>query len=99
LLDLLDVELHLRVAGDLGEPSAEFVRLRAAAPDHDPRASGVDVDAHAVTRSLDLDPADRRLREELHDVLADPPVLGEVVRVLLLAEPAALPVGRDAEPE
>ena len=99
LLDLLDVQLHLGVAGDLGEPGAQLVGLGAAATDDDARPGGVDVDPHPVTGALDLDAADGRLREQLHDVVADLPVLGEVVDVLLVGEPAALPVGGDAEPE
>ncbi len=55
LLDLLDVELDLGVAGDLGEPGAEAVGLGATATDDDARAGGVDVDAEAVTGALDLD--------------------------------------------
>ena len=59
LLDLLDVEVDLRVAGDLEQPGAQAVGLGAAAADHDARARGVHVDAQAVTRALDLDPAHR----------------------------------------
>ena len=36
-LDLDDVELHLRVAGDLGEQRAQLVGLGATATDHDAR--------------------------------------------------------------
>ena len=60
LLDLLDVEVDLRVAGDLEQPGAQAVGLGAAATDHDARTRGVDVDAQAVARALDLDPARRR---------------------------------------
>ena len=62
LLDLLDVELDLGVAGDLGEAGAEAVGLGATAADDDARTGGVDVDAQAVTGALDLDAADRRVR-------------------------------------
>ena len=62
LLDLLDVELHLVVAGDLGEPGAQPVGLGATATDDDARTGGVDVDAQAVTGALDLDAADRGVR-------------------------------------
>ena len=63
LLDLLDVELDLVVAGDLGQPGAQAVGLRAAAADDDAGAGGVHVDAEAVTRALDLDAADRGVRQ------------------------------------
>ena len=82
-----------------GDQRAQLVGLDATATDHDARAGGVDVDADLVARALDLDPADRRRLELLHDRLADLPVLGQVLLVLALAEPAALPVGDDAEAE
>jgi hypothetical protein len=53
-----DVELHLGVAGDLGEQGAQLVGLGAAAADDDARTGGVHVDAHLVTGALDLDAAD-----------------------------------------
>ena len=62
LLDLLDVELDLVVAGDLGEPGAQAVGLGATAADDDAGTGGVHVDAQAVTGALDLDAADRRVR-------------------------------------
>src|SRR5262249_809075 len=52
-LDLDDVQLHLRVAGDLGEHGAQLVGLSTTTTDHDARTSGVDVDPHLVTRALD----------------------------------------------
>jgi hypothetical protein len=62
LLDLLDVQLHLRVAGDLGELLAELVGHGAAATDHDARTGGVHVDPDPVTGALDLDAADGCVR-------------------------------------
>jgi len=59
----------------------------------------VHVDAELVTGALDLDAADGGVLERGHEVLADLPVLGEVVLVLALAEPAALPVGGDTQTE
>ena len=89
LLDLLDVELDLVVAGDLGEAAAEAVGLGATAADDDAGAGGVDVDPQAVAGALDLDPADRGVRQLGHEVVADLPVLDDVVAVLLVGEPAA----------
>ena len=79
LLDLLDVELHLVVAGDLGEPGAQAVGLGATATDDDARAGGVHVDPQPVTGALDLDAADRGVRQLRHEVVADLPVLDDVV--------------------
>ena len=100
LLDLLDVEVDLRVAGDLGEVGTQPVGFGAAPADHDAGARGVDVDAEPVTGPLDLDAAHRGALELLAQVVADLPVLDEAVRVLLaLGEPTGLPVGGDPEPE
>src|SRR5690606_10662019 len=62
LLDLLDVELHPVVAGDLRQPGTEAIGLAAAATDDDAGARGVHVDPEPVTGALDLDAADRRVR-------------------------------------
>src|SRR5262249_25612132 len=100
LLDLLDVEVDLRVAGDLHESGTKLVGLGAATADHDPRARGVHVDAQSVTRALDLDATDRGVRKLPAEVVADAPVLDQAVGVLLVVgEPARLPVGGDAEAE
>src|SRR5690606_35341698 len=54
ILDLVDVELH-RSAGQVLEPGAETLRLRAAAADDDARTGGVDVHDQTVAGSLDVD--------------------------------------------
>ena len=65
-----------------------------------PGPGGVDVDAQAVAGALDLDAADGRVRQLGHEVVADLPVLDDVVAVLVaVGEPARLPVGGDAEAE
>ena len=87
------------LAGDLLDVLLQPVRLRAATADDDARARGVDVDARAVARALDLDPADRRALELGVEVVADLPVLHDVVAVGALVEPPRLPVRGDPEPE
>src|SRR5690606_19603000 len=57
VLDLEDIQLHL-LTGELLELAANPVGFGAATADHDARAGGVDVDAYAVARALDLDAAD-----------------------------------------
>ena len=100
LLDLLDVELHLGVARDLGEPGAEAVGLAATAADHDAGTCGVHVDAELVARALDLDAADGGMGEVTHHVVADLPVLDHELAVLVaVGEPARLPLGGDAQAE
>src|SRR5581483_478277 len=99
LLDLLDVQLDLRVARDLEQALAEAVGLHAAPADDDAGAGGVDVDPEPVTGALDLDAAHRGAPELGVEVFADLDVLGEVVGVLAVGEPARLPVGDDPEAE
>src|SRR5690606_36634469 len=99
-LDLLEVELDLRVAGDLVEALTQAVGLGAAAADHDAGARGVHVDVEPVAGALDLDTAHGRVRQLPPQVVADLPILDEEVLVLLvIRDPAGLPVGPDAEPE
>src|SRR5919202_515599 len=100
---LEDVQLDL-LARQLLELRADAVGLRAAAPDHDARAGGVDVDADPVPGALDLDAADARALHALRHELADGHVLLDVVAVALPAlgpgrEPPALVLGGDAEAE
>src|SRR5690606_17714055 len=100
---LEDVELNL-LAGELLEVGADALGLGAAAADHDARAGGVDVDADAVTRALDLAVADARAVELLLQELADLDVLGHVVGVALarlrrVGEPSRHVVRGDAEAE
>src|SRR5258705_317542 len=52
-LHLEDVQLHL-LAGELLQVAPDPVRLSALAADDDARPGRVDVDAHAVTRPLDV---------------------------------------------
>src|SRR2546423_7029082 len=88
LLDLLDVQLDLRIARDLVQPLAEAVGLDAATADDDAGAGGVGVGPPAGPGGLDLDAADRCPAELGVEILADPDVLGEVVGVLAIPEPA-----------
>jgi hypothetical protein len=103
VLDLEDVQLDL-LAGELLEVGADALGLGAAATDHDARAGGVDVDANAVTRALDLDVAHSGAVEVRLQELADLDVLGHVVGVALsglrrVGEPTRHVVGGDAEAE
>ena len=100
LLDLLDVELDLRVAADLAQTFAKPFGLGAPATDDDAGSGGVHVDAQTVTRALDLDAAHRGALELLPQVVADLVVLDEELGVfLLVGDPTRLPVGGDAETE
>src|SRR4249919_901885 len=100
LLDLLDVEVDLRVAGDLEQSGAQPVGFGAAAADHDAGAGRVHVDTEPVARPLDLDSAHGGVRQLATQIDADLPVLDQGVLVLLLVgEPARLPVGGDPETE
>ena len=89
LLDLLDVELDLRVAADLAQTLAQALGLGAAPADDDAGTRGVHVDAQAVAGALDLDAADGRALELLAQVVADLPVLDEELAVFLLARDPA----------
>src|SRR5262252_5690119 len=76
-------------------------RRSASAPRRPITGPGrVDVDAQAVTCALDLDPADGGVGQLRHQVVADLPVLDDVLAVLAsVGEPPRLPVGGDAQPE
>jgi hypothetical protein len=52
----------------------------------------VDVDLNVMRALADRDVGQAGVREATHDVLADPRVLVEVVREILLVEPVRLPV-------
>src|SRR5205807_4064159 len=65
----------------------------------DARPCGVHVDTEAVTSALDLHTAHGRPLELAHQVVADAPVLDQVVGVLPVREPARLPVGGNTEAE
>src|SRR5680860_124944 len=100
LLDLLDVEVDLGVTGDLQQTGAQAIGLRTTAADHDAGSRGVDIDAKPVTGAFDLDPAHCGPLELALQIVADLPVLDELVGVLaVLGEPARLPIGRHAQPE
>src|SRR5262249_52736917 len=97
-LHLEDVQLHL-LAGELLQVAANPVRLGALTAEDDARTGGVDVDADAVTRALDVHFGDAGTLEAPGHHLADTNVLRDVVLVELVRVPTRLPVSRDAEPE
>jgi hypothetical protein len=97
-LDLEDVQGDL-LAGDLVQVGPDLVRLGPPAADHHARTGGVDVDPHPVAGALDVDPGDAGVAEPLLEVAADLDVLVQVLPVVLVAVPARLPVGGDAQPE
>ena len=92
VLHLEDVQLHL-LAGELLQLAADPVGLGALAADDDARPGGVDVDADPVPGALDVDLGDAGALQALGHHLADLDVLGDVVLVELVREPAGLPVG------
>jgi hypothetical protein len=79
LLDLLDVELDLAVAGDLGRSPARRRSASAPATDDDAGRAVWHVDPQAVRGALDLDAADGRVGSCVMQVVADLPVLDDVV--------------------
>ena len=103
VLHLEDVQLDL-LSGELLEVGTNALGLGATATDHDARTGGVDVDADAVTRALDLDAGHTGTVELRLQELADLDVLGHVVGVTLarlgrVGEPTRHVVRGDAEAE
>ena len=103
VLHLKDVELNL-LARQLLELDAQAVRLGATATDDDARASGVQIDANAVTRALDAHLGDAGALEVVGQELADRDVFRHVVRVALslgggVGEPARPVVSGDSQTE
>src|SRR4029453_10437059 len=98
VLDLEDVQLDL-LAGELLELAADPVGLRTLTADDDARPGGVDVHADPGAGALDVDLGDAGALEALGHHAADLDILADVVLVELVREPAALPVGGDAEAE
>src|SRR4029450_11243925 len=97
-LDLEDVQGDL-LAGHLVEVGPDAVGLGAAAADEHARPGRVDVDPHPVAGALDLHPGDAGVAQVPLQVAADLDVLVQVLLVVLLAEPARLPVGGDTQAE
>ena len=63
LLDLLDIELNLVVAGHAGKFGTKAVSLGATTTDDDAGTSSVHVDTKTVASALDFDAADCRTLE------------------------------------
>ncbi len=98
VLHLKDVELNL-LAGELLQLAPDPVRLGAAATDHDARTGGVDVHPNPVPGALDLNLGDAGPLHALGHQATDGDVFLDVLGVVLVGEPAALPVGGDTEAE
>src|SRR5207253_11099026 len=82
------------------ELAADLICLYTAPADDDAGPCGMDVHPHALSRALDLDPADRRMGQEVLQVVADAVVGQDVLAVLVaLRVPAGLPVGDDPQAE
>jgi hypothetical protein len=97
-LDLEDVQGDL-LAGHLVQVGPDAVGLGAPAADDHARPRRVDVDPHPVAGALDLHPGDAGVAQVPLEVPADLDVLVQVLLVVLLAEPARLPVGGDTQAE
>ena len=100
LLDLLNVEMDLRVPGDLQQSGAEPIGLGATATDDDSWPRGVHVHAQPITGAFDLDPTHHGAQQLGAQIVPDLPVLDEEFLVfLVLSEPPRFPIGRDTEAE
>src|SRR5256712_1086321 len=99
IADLEDVHLD-HLAGHLPEHLAELLDLRAALSDDHAGFGRLDRDGDLVGRALDVDASDRRITEPSADRVADPDVLLEEHRVVLLVgEPLRVPRLRETEAE
>src|SRR5207342_510776 len=92
----LHVDALLGVALDV---LTQTVHLGALAPDHDAGARGADEHPDLVALALDVDRGDAGAREARADVLADPDVLVEELRVVAARVPVALPGVDHPQPE
>src|SRR3990172_7116201 len=97
--DLLDVDEDLAAPAQTGELGAQRLDLGAALPDQDPGPGGVDVHDHLVAGPLDHDLRDPGVEELLLDVVPEPEVLVQPLRVVPLGEPVGLPPVEGADPE
>src|SRR5690606_10117012 len=82
VLDLEDVQLDL-LARELLELGADALGLRTAAADHDAGTRGVDVDANAVLRALEVDAAHAGTIQVRLQKSADLDVSGDVVNIVV----------------
>src|SRR4051794_3341123 len=98
-LDLVDVDVDVLLRQRM-QVAPQGVDLDPGLPDHDPGPRGVDVDRDPLLVLANEDVGQPRVRELVVDVLADPDVLEDVARELLLAGvPVGLPVVDDAHAE
>src|SRR4051794_318931 len=97
-LDLLNVDVHLAV-DHLLKLVAKLVDFSALAADDDSRTRGVDVDAHLVRRTLDVDLRHTGVRQTLLEILTELQVAMQRVRIVLSCEPARVPRLVESEPK
>src|SRR6185295_6846261 len=98
-LDLVDVDVDV-LARDRVQFLAKRVDLDPGLADHDARAGGEDVDRDPLLVLADQDVGEAGVAELRVDVVADPDVLEDVRRELLLPHvPVGLPVVDDADPQ
>src|SRR3954465_7240285 len=99
LPDLDDVQRHVG-RGHLAELLPQFLDVGALLADDHARARGVDGNAAELGRAVDHHLRDRRLRQRLHDEIADLEILEQQAAVIgAFRVPAAVPGPVDLQPE
>ena len=97
-VDLVDLDVDL-AAHALLDLLLEPVHLGALLADDDARAARGDGDGELLARALEVDPGHARVLQPLLQLFPQLEVLVEELLVLLLGEPAGLPVLVEAYPE
>jgi hypothetical protein len=99
LANLDNVQTHA-LFGQRLQLGAQFINLRAAAANDNPRLGGVNCHRDLVCgRALNLDTRNCRIGKLLIDDIAQLEIFGKQIFVITLRVPARLPAFHDAEPE